>query len=69
MQAIVRGARAYCLLAGRTAVSVDDLRNASKPALRHRIILNFEGEAEQVDVDTLIDEILQDVPTPAKGAA
>ena len=69
MQAIIRGARAYCALAGRTAVSVDDIRKAARPALRHRIILNFEGEAEQVSVDTLVNDILTAVPTPAKDAA
>jgi len=69
MQALIRGARAYCLLHGRTAVSLDDIRHVAKPALRHRIIMNFEGEAEQVDVDALIDDILTAVPTPAKGAA
>ncbi len=69
VQAIVRASRAYCLLAGRTAVAVEDIHQVAKPALRHRVILNFEGEAEQVDVDALIDEILEAVPTPAKGAA
>lgn len=69
MQALIRGARAYCLLSGRTAVSLDDIQRIAKPALRHRIILNFEGEAEQVSADKLIDDILQTVPTPAKGAA
>ncbi|MGH7200621.1 MAG: AAA family ATPase, partial [Planctomycetaceae bacterium] len=69
LQAIIRGARAYCLLRGRTAVSIEDIQRVARPALRHRIILNFEGEAEQVNVDTLIDQILQTVPTPAKGAA
>jgi len=69
MQAIIRGARVYCLLAGRSAVSVDDIRQVAKPALRHRLILNFEGEAEQVNADELIDGIFESVPTPAKGAA
>ena len=69
MQAMVRGARAYCALAGRTAVSVADIRKAALPAMRHRILLNFEGEAEQVSVDALIKDILETVPTPAKDAA
>lgn len=69
MQAIVRGARAFCALAGRTAVSIEDIKQAAVPALRHRIILNFEGEAEQVSVDSLVDDILNTVPTPAKDAA
>ena len=69
MQAMIRAARAYCLLDGRTAVSVDDIRRVAAPALRHRIIMNFEGEAEQVKADDLVAEILDQVPTPAKGAA
>jgi MoxR-like ATPase len=69
MQGLIRGARAYCMLGGRTAVALDDIHRVAKPVLRHRLILNFEGEAEQVDADSLIDEILQTAPTPAKGAA
>lgn len=69
LQALIRGARVHAVLNGRTAVSVDDIKRVSKVALRHRIILNFEGEAESVDVDSLIDEISGKLPTPAKGAA
>ena len=69
MQALIRGGRAYCALAGRTAVSVEDIRKAARPALRHRIILNFEGEAEQISVDSIVNAILESVPTPAKDAA
>jgi MoxR-like ATPase len=64
-----RGAQA-CLLAakiaalsdGRFAASVDDVRKVLKPALRHRILLSFEGEAEGVKTDTLLEEILTRVP-------
>ena len=66
MQAIIRAARVYCVLDGRTAVSLDDIRRGACPALRHRLILNFEGEAEQVSVDELIRGILERVPTPDK---
>jgi MoxR-like ATPase len=38
-------------------------------ALRHRIILNFEGEAQQVKVDEIITKILQQIKTPAMQAA
>jgi MoxR-like ATPase len=69
MQAIVRAARAYALLAGRTCVAVEDVRFAVLPALRHRVILNFEGQAEQVSVDTLLGEVIASVPTPAREAA
>jgi MoxR-like ATPase len=42
-------------------VSVDDLKALAAPALRHRVILNFEGEAEGIDVDTLVGQILENV--------
>ncbi len=69
LQAMVRGARVRCLLAGRTAVSVEDIQSVARQSLRHRIILNFEGDAESVDPDRLVEEITQSVATPAKGAA
>ena len=57
-QALVLGAKVRALAEGRYNVSVEDLRALATPALRHRIILNFEGEAEGVDVDTLIGQIV-----------
>jgi MoxR-like ATPase len=68
MQTLILGARVHTLLDGRTAVSAADIRRVARPALRHRLLLNFEGEAEAVDVDGLIDEILARVPTPAGEA-
>ncbi len=69
LQALIRGARVHAVLDGRTAVSTDDLRRAAHAALRHRIILNFEGEAESVDVDGLIGDLINSVPTPGQAAA
>src|SRR6185369_16804101 len=57
-QALVLGAKVRALSEGRYNVSVDDLRAIALPALRHRIILNFEGEAEGVSVDRLIGELI-----------
>jgi MoxR-like ATPase len=62
-QACLVGAKIKALLDGRFAVSTDDLRYVARPALRHRLILNFEGEAEGVDPDTIIDSILKETPT------
>jgi MoxR-like ATPase len=42
-------------------VSVEDLKALAAPALRHRVILNFEGEAEAVDTDTLVGDIVDSV--------
>ncbi|HJK91042.1 MAG TPA: MoxR family ATPase [Polyangiaceae bacterium LLY-WYZ-15_(1-7)] len=57
-QAMLLAAKIHALFEGRFAVSVDDVRWAALPALRHRVILNFEGEAEGVQTDAVIEEIL-----------
>jgi MoxR-like ATPase len=59
-QACLLAAKIKALLDGRFAVSVEDIKHAAKPALRHRLILNFEGEAEGIDPDTIIDSIIQE---------
>jgi MoxR-like ATPase len=59
-QALVLGAKVLALSQGRFNVSVDDLRAIALPALRHRLILNFEGEAEGVDIDRLIGQIVDE---------
>jgi MoxR-like ATPase len=61
-QAIVLAAKIYALLGGRFNVAYDDVRRVSPPALRHRLILNFEAEAREVSPDTVIRAILQAVP-------
>ena len=69
LQAMIRGARVHAALDNRAAVGFADIRRAARVSLRHRLILNFEGEAEALDVDALVDEICEKVPTPAKAAA
>ncbi|MHC4954153.1 MAG: AAA family ATPase [Planctomycetota bacterium] len=61
-QALVLAAKGWAVLAGRTHVAFSDLRRAALPALRHRIVLNFEGEAEGVSPDRIIGEILAHLP-------
>jgi MoxR-like ATPase len=57
----VLGAKVRALCQGRFNVSVEDLKALAAPALRHRVILNFEGEAEAVDTDTLVGDIVDSV--------
>ena len=64
-QALILGAKVRALAEGRYNVSLDDLRAMAAPALRHRIILNFEGEAEGVDGDSLVAQIVQGAETLA----
>jgi MoxR-like ATPase len=59
LQAVILAAKIRALLEGRYAVSIDDIRRVAPPALRHRLILNFEGEAEGVRADAIISEILK----------
>jgi MoxR-like ATPase len=62
LQAVVLTAKALALFAGRINVSFDDLAAAAAPALRHRILLNFEGEAEGIGVEDLIAEVIRETP-------
>jgi MoxR-like ATPase len=61
-QALLLAAKIRALFDGRFAAAVDDVRAVVHPALRHRILLNFEGEAEGIKSDQVIDSILKNVP-------
>lgn len=65
MQALIRGARIHCALDDRTAVSIEDIKRVALPALRHRVILNFQGEAESRDVDSLVESVIESIPSTA----
>ena len=47
---------------GRFAAALEDVRVSALPALRHRVLLNFEGEAEGIKTDALLEEILKALP-------
>ncbi len=61
-QAMIRGAKMIALARGRFNVSADDIRECAHPALRHRLILNFEGEAEGIKSDEVISRVIEHVP-------
>jgi len=61
-QAMLLAAKIRALFAGRFAAAIDDIRAVAPPALRHRILLNFEGEAEGVRTDDVIAELLDELP-------
>jgi MoxR-like ATPase len=64
-QAMLIAAKIQALFDGRFHVGAADIQRVVKPALRHRIILNFEGEAEGVSSDQVLDELLGSVPESA----
>lgn len=60
-QALILGGKALALIEGRSNVSFKNIKKVAVPALRHRIILSFEGEAEGITTDEIIEDILEKV--------
>jgi len=60
-QALLLGAKALALLEGRSVVSFEDIRNVALPVLRHRILVNFQAEADGVDSDQIVARLLDAV--------
>ncbi|MCG3133994.1 MAG: hypothetical protein HMLKMBBP_01263 [Planctomycetes bacterium] len=70
-QYLILGAKARALVTGRTYVSTDDVKAVAHPVLRHRVLTNFQAEAEGITSDTVVDRLIETVPThgSAHGAA
>jgi len=66
-QAITLGAKVKALLDGRFHVSFKDIKDVAVPAMRHRVILNFEGEAEGITSDMVLEKVLEEAPTATAG--
>jgi MoxR-like ATPase len=62
-QAIVLAAKCRALLDGRSAASIHDVQQVALAALRHRMILNFEAQAEGVTADSIVENIIGTLPT------
>ena len=63
-QYMALGAKAMALIKGRVTASFDDVRSVSKLVLRHRIIPNFNAEADGISVEAILDDLLKNVPLP-----
>ncbi|MFH1550370.1 MAG: MoxR family ATPase [Planctomycetota bacterium] len=61
-QALVLAAKACALMKGRVQVGIEDVKAIALPSLRHRLILNFEGQAEGTPPDTIIEEVIKETP-------
>ena len=68
-QTLILAGKVRALTQGRFNVSFDDIQAAAAAALRHRLILNFEAEAEGITTDHIIAQILKDVPRNAEAVA
>ncbi|GMU33606.1 MAG: AAA family ATPase [Planctomycetia bacterium] len=69
VQTLILAGKVRALMADRYNVSCEDIREIVRPALRHRIIRNFEAEAENVSTDAILLDILELVSEPAAVAA
>ena len=61
-QALLLGGKAKALLDGRPHVAIDDIRFVARPALRHRLVLNFTAESENVSTDDVVGRLLDELP-------
>ena len=68
-QALVLGAKARALFDGRLAAGCEDVRAVALPALRHRLLLNFEGEAEGIAPERIVEDVLASVALPEGAPA
>ena len=66
-QAIALGAKVRALLDGRFHVSFKDIKEVAIPAMRHRVILNFEGEAEGITTDMVLEKVIAETPQNVEG--
>ncbi|MHC4991974.1 MAG: AAA family ATPase [Planctomycetota bacterium] len=68
-QAMVLAGKVKALLDGRGNVSIEDIRASVLPAMRHRILLNFEGEAEGITQDEVLTNIVETLPAELPASA
>jgi len=64
-QALILAAKIRAVSEGRLVPSFDDVRRAVAPALRHRVLLNFEGEADGITTDRILADIVAALPEQA----
>ena len=67
VQYLLLGGKAQALLDGRENVSCDDVKAVAFPVLRHRVLMNFEAEAENVKSDDIVQRLLETVKEPSEN--
>jgi MoxR-like ATPase len=67
-QAVILAGKVYALRDGRYNVAFDDIKKAALPALRHRILLNFEAEADGISSDKIVEDLIARIMTAEKAA-
>ena len=62
-QYLVLAGKARAILSGRHSVAIEDIQSVALPVLRHRLVVNFHAEAQDINATTLVERLLADVPT------
>ncbi len=68
-EALIQGAKAHALLVGNGIVGIDSVRAVAHPVLRHRLLTNFNAQADQITPDMIVDQLLSEVPEDAMSEA
>ena len=68
-EALIQGAKAHALLVGNGIVGIDSVRAIAHPVLRHRILTNFNAQADQITTDMIVDQLLSEVSQDAMNNA
>ncbi len=66
-QYLIIAAKARAVINGRLLVTADDIRASARPVLRHRMFTNFTADAEGMDTDKIVQQLVQAVPEPGEG--
>ena len=67
IQYLLLGGKARAVLEGRSYVNTDDIRQVAKPVLRHRVITNFAAESAGITSDTVVEQLLENLPERNEG--
>jgi MoxR-like ATPase len=68
-EALIQGAKAHALLVGNGIVGIDSVRAVAHPVLRHRLLTNFNAQADQLTTDMIVDQLLSEVPQDSMSNA
>ena len=68
-QSLILAGKVHALLEGRYNVGFQDIRTVFLPALRHRMLLNFEAQAEGIQTDDVLRELMENIPERYKESA
>jgi MoxR-like ATPase len=66
---LVLAAKARAILSGSTHVTPDHVRHVAPPVLRHRILTNFNAEADQITTDMIVANLLSEIPVEGASAS